>query len=156
MKIVNVSTFKCCFDQIEKFLLFFFWLTKRWLAMICWHDLSTNTLRTQGRRQMSSCQEYIVSTRRKWVCDLQAMEWSTPGEARCTESDLLCRVRLRCSACRCVCLHKSSADECVSTQDESKTVVCDVVYQNKSAGSRPARPSLFTGTDVTVSNFKVC
>lgn len=84
------------------------------------------------------------------------MERSTPGEAHRTESDLLCRVRLRCSACRCVFVHKSSAEGCVSPQDESDTIVCDVACQNKSAGSRPARLSLFTGTDVTVSNFKVC
>lgn len=66
MKSVNLFTFKCRF----KFLLF----------SSDWQNDTSNVLfarfiykysSSQGRQQMSSCQEYIVSTRHKWVGDLQ-------------------------------------------------------------------------------------
>lgn len=53
-------------------------------------------------------------------------------------------------------IHRSSAEECVSPEDKGEAIVCDVAYQNKSAGFCPADPSPFFGTDVTISNFKVC
>lgn len=58
--------------------------------------------------------------------------------------------------CRCVSVLRSSAEQCVNPEDESEGIVCDVAYQSKSAGFCPADPFLFTGTDVTISNFRVC
>lgn len=55
-----------------------------------------------------------------------------------------------------LCPKRNSAEECVNLQDKGEAIVCDVAYQNKSAGSCPAYPALFMGTDVTISNFKVC
>ena len=58
--------------------------------------------------------------------------------------------------CRCVPIHRNSAGEFVNPRDNAEAIVGDVVYQNKSAGSCPASPALFIGTDVTISEFKVC
>lgn len=92
----------------------------------------------------------------RWVYDLKWWR-DQPLERHSGQKErLLCRVRLTCSVCRCVSIHRSSAEECVNPEDKSKAIVCDVAYQNKSAGFCPAYPSLFTGTDVTISNFKVC
>lgn len=51
-----------------------------------------------------------------------------------------------------ISIHKSSAEESANPEDESEAFIPDVACHNKSA----VYPPLFTGTDVTISNFKVC
>lgn len=132
-------------------------ILKRWRssrAICALQDLSTNIIHPKCSRCVV-VQEYIVYTRHKWVFDLkwwrdQLLERHSGQKDYCVEyvSDVWCvGVFLATEA---------QLNTVWTPEDKSEPIVCDVAFQSKSAGFCPAYPSLFTGTAVTISNFKVC